>query len=106
MTREIARLLSDLRQELNSLYGGRLRGVYLYGSYARGEEDAESDVDVVVVLDDVPHYAGEVDRTSRLVSELSLRYGVSVSRVFVPHRDWVSGDTTFLANAREEALPA
>ncbi|KPK75149.1 MAG: hypothetical protein AMS25_18525 [Gemmatimonas sp. SM23_52] len=88
------------------IYGDRLKGVYVYGSYARGEGGAESDLDIVVVLDDVDHYAAEVDRTGELISKLSLGFGVAISRVFVSQRDWASGTSAFLANAREEAVPA
>lgn len=99
-------LLRELKAGLEAMYGERLRGVYLYGSYARGEADPESDVDIVVVLDNIASYAAEVDRTGHLVSSLSLRYGVSISRVFVSERAWREGETAFLATVREEAVPA
>ncbi len=106
MTGTIRSLMDELKKGLMALYGTRLRGVYLFGSYARHEADRESDVDVLVVLDQISHYAGEVDRTSPLVSALSLQYGVSVSRVFVSEQDWSGRTTPFLANVRDEAVPA
>lgn len=42
--------LEELKQELVKLYGERLRGIYLYGSYARGDFTEDSDVDVLIVL--------------------------------------------------------
>ena len=106
MTRPIEALLADLKVGLELLYGDRLRGTYLFGSYARGEADAESDVDVLVVLEDLSNYGLEVDRTGSLVSDLSLKYGISISRVFVSDRDWSSRQSPFLINARAEAVPA
>nr|MBI3614245.1 nucleotidyltransferase domain-containing protein [Nitrospirota bacterium] len=106
MSDTIRQLLRDLKIGFADLYGARLRGVYLYGSYAREEADSESDVDVLVVLDQVPHYAAEIDRTGPLVSTLSLRYGSSISRVFVPDQDWAGCRTPFLANVRDEAVSA
>ncbi len=99
-------LLSELKDGLSLLYGSRLRGVYLFGSRARGEADSESDVDVLIVLNRVGHYAAEIDRTSRLTSELSLNYGVSLSRVLVSESDWLNRQTAFLRNVRAEAVPA
>ncbi len=62
----LRKLLNEVKQGLKRLYGDRLRGVYLFGSYARGEADAESDVDVLILLDEVTHYFGETERTSEL----------------------------------------
>lgn len=99
-------LLTELRTGLAAIYGVRLRGVYLFGSHARHEADAESDVDVLVVLDQVEQYGREVSMTGPLISRLSLQFGVSISRVFVSQQDWTDRPTPFLANVREEAIPA
>lgn len=106
MDGEVKLILSDLQTGLRSMYGDRLRGVYLFGSYARGEQDEESDLDVLIVLDAVDHYASEIERTGELVSGLSLAYGVSISRVFVSESAWRTGQSVFLANVRDEAIAA
>jgi len=93
-----------LIEGLRGLYAERLRQVVLFGSFARGEADAESDVDVLVILDRVDHYAAEVDRTGHLCSELSLEHGVTVSRVFVSEEEWRAGESAFLRNVRQEAV--
>ncbi len=99
-------LLDEIKQGLRRLYGPRLEGVYLFGSYARGEADAESDVDVLVVLDEVTRYGREVERTGDLVSALSLRYEGSISCVYLPLADWRRRQSPFLLNVREEAVAA
>jgi len=98
-------LRTELKLGLNRIYGSRLKGIYLYGSYARREEEEESDVDILIVLDQFDIYAREVDRTGELGSDLSLKYGITVSQVFIRESDWLNGDTPFLSNVREEALP-
>ena len=106
MPPEPSQLLADLRRGLESLYGSRLRGLWLFGSYARGEQDEESDVDVLVVLSEILNYGSEVERTSALASDLCLAHGPSVSLVFVREHDWVQLDSPFLRNVRTEAVAA
>ncbi len=102
----IRKTLQRLKQGLTELYGERLKGVYLFGSYARGEADEESDIDVLIVLDHVEHYSQEIDRTSELVAELSLECGRSISRVFASEQRWREDQMMFFLNVREEAVPA
>ena len=99
-------LMNELKAGLRTIYADRLKGIYLYGSYARGEADPESDLDVLVVLDRISRYSEEVDRTSLLGSELSLKYGVSISKVYMRERDWLKRESPFLANVRDEAIAA
>ena len=104
--KQLRNLLGELKEGLKVIYGTHLKGLYLYGSYARGEQQDDSDVDVLVVLKSYDHYVGEVRRSGQLASELSLKYGVSVSRVFVTENDWKLKDSIFLDNVREEAMAA
>lgn len=46
-----AKPLQQLVNRLGEHYGDRLRGVSLYGSVARGTHNAQSDIDVLVLLD-------------------------------------------------------
>lgn len=51
----VRRAVADLRQLLESRFGDRLRRATLFGSYARGEAGPESDVDVLVLIDELVH---------------------------------------------------
>ncbi len=106
MHKHLDDIAAELKRAMAALLGMRLIAVLVFGSYARGETDEESDLDVLIVLDRIDNYAGEVDRTSEIVGGLSLRCGVSISRVFVSEEEWLHGDSAFLQNVREEAIPA
>ncbi|MFW6012281.1 MAG: nucleotidyltransferase domain-containing protein [bacterium] len=99
-------LLGELRSGLEGLYGEHLKGLYLFGSHARGDAGPDSDVDVLVVLDEIGSYYGELDRSAELVSSLSLRYDVSISRVFLPIAEWNRSEGPFLLTVREDAVAA
>lgn len=106
MTGRIQKLLTDLKHGLKDLYGERLQSLYLYGSYARAEQQWDSDVDVLIVLNQIDSYGTEIDRTSNVVSTLSLQYGVSISRVFVSAEAWQEKRNSFLSTVREESIVA
>ncbi|MFW5952028.1 MAG: nucleotidyltransferase domain-containing protein [Gemmatimonadota bacterium] len=104
--RELDATLGELLSRLTAVYGERLRSLHLFGSYARNEAGPESDVDVLVVLDEVPNYMAEVRRTGGIVSSLSLAHAVTISPVFVSERAWEAAATPFLQNVREEGRRA
>ncbi len=54
-------ILSEAKQRLQAAYGDRLRGVVLHGSEARGEAGADSDTDLLVLLDTVRGLYREID---------------------------------------------
>jgi len=44
-------LLRRIKEHMRDLYGDRLRGIILYGSEARDENEEDSDIDLMVLLD-------------------------------------------------------
>lgn len=103
---KLKQLLEELKSGLEAFYGSQLRGVYLFGSYARGDQDAESDLDILIILSHFERYSAEIERTGELVSSLSLKYGVSISRKFIKESQWASVDSALLLNMRAEAISA
>ena len=102
---EVPTLLQDLKRALHDVYGENLRGLYLYGSFARQEEDPESDLDVIIVLRDFEDYWEEVHRTGSVISRISLQYEVALSPVRVREREWLKEDAPFLNGVRKECVP-
>lgn len=103
---EVAAALGELKAALAAIYGERLRGVYLYGSYARGDFDPESsDIDVLVVLAGDVRPGEETDRSSEIISDICLKYDVLISTVPVS-TDWAQSRwNPFLVQVRKEAVP-
>ena len=77
---ELQIILSVTNKRLREIFGNRLENVLLYGSYARGDNDKESDIDVMALVD-MPK--SELCSYRRVVSDFSsdidLKYGVLLS---------------------------
>src|SRR3989344_6366912 len=72
-------ILRELSTALRGRYGDRYVRLWLYGSEARGEAHADSDVDVLLVLREVSHPTREIDRIADILADFNLRYGVLLS---------------------------
>jgi len=106
MPANIKDLLAKLKKGLTELYGSRLKAVYLFGSYARGDYNQNSDLDVMIILDAYASYWDELVRSAELASELSLEYDVTISRTIMTEEQWKQGDLPVLRNVRAEGIPA
>jgi len=104
MPKEIKSLLEKLKSGLKQIYGEQFREAYLYGSYARGDYDPDSDIDILIVLSDFEKYGAELNRTSALIGDLSLEYGPTVSVVFTRLREWQTDKLPFLLNIHAEGV--
>ena len=102
----IRKLMKELKAGLASIYGEKLKAVYLYGSYARGDYRPGSDVDVMILLSDYRNYWEELRRSTELASDISLQYDVTVSRLIMKNIQWEESDMPVLRNIHKEGVPA
>jgi uncharacterized protein len=85
VTRAVARYAAEVRKA----YGDRLKGVYLFGSRARGDHTPESDADLVVVLaDDGWDFWTEKTRLTDLSYDFLIDVGADIQGWPVTEREW------------------
>jgi predicted nucleotidyltransferase len=73
-------IYNETKNYLLPLFDGSLRKIILYGSYARNEEDEESDIDIMVLTDlDEDKIKKLGDKITDIMVELILKYGKLVS---------------------------
>ena len=96
--------LAELKEALASRYGERLKGLYLYGSYARGDFTADSDVDLLIALEGEVRPTREIDRLSAVVADICLRYDLLIAVYPVPV-EWVAErKSPLFENIRREGV--
>jgi predicted nucleotidyltransferase len=90
----VGRALRDFTRALERLYGPRLKGIYLFGSRARGDHTVESDADVAVVLAD-----GDWDPRDERMRIADLEYDTIVATGAEPQA-WPLSESEWLAPER------
>lgn len=69
------------------VFGEKFDKVILFGSYARGDFDSESDVDIAVFLNlEESELRDNYEKVSIISSELSIKYGVLISILLVSNK--------------------
>jgi predicted nucleotidyltransferase len=91
--------------DLRVLYGTRLRKVVLFGSWARGDAHPESDIDLLVVLDEANDRAAEHRRMNPILDRHSLENDTVVTALIVTEADFKHRQWPALIRARAEGEP-
>jgi len=97
-------ILDETEAVLRTVFGERFRGLILFGSHARGEAVAGSDIDLVLMLD-ASDGSRERRRYAEALADLSLRYDTVISVVPMGIEEYRSARTPFLLNVRREGIP-
>jgi predicted nucleotidyltransferase len=100
---DVEAIVSSVAGELRALYGSRLRRVGLFGSWARGEATPESDIDLLVVLDDMVSPWDELRAMEPILWQHSLEHDTVVTAVPITDRELADPRSPALQRARDEA---
>jgi antitoxin ChpS len=85
----VARALDAFATSVRAHYGVRLRGLYLFGSRARGDHTPDSDADVAVVLgDDGWGYWDEKTVLADIAYSVLIETGAEIQGRPVTERAW------------------
>jgi len=99
-------LLGEIKSRLAQAHGQRLRGVVLYGSEARGQARADSDVDVLVLLDDPIDYGRDLEKNLEALYPLALEIARRISAKPVSALEYETVDCPLYRSAHREGIAA
>ena len=73
-------ILKEAYKGLEKIFEGKLEAVILYGSYARGDYDEESDIDIMALVDfDKAELAKYRRKVSEFACDIDIEYDVLLS---------------------------
>lgn len=108
MTKEVPEairgIIREVKAALEAIYKDRLRGIVLFGSWARGEATDGSDIDLLILLDDVQDPVRELDQYSEKIHEIDLEYDVVISTVPVDAAQFSALKLPLFICARREGI--
>ena len=99
-------LLKEIKNRLVQAHGERLRGAVLYGSEARGQAGPDSDIDVLVLLEDPIDYGRDLETNLDALYPLSLELGRRISAKPVSLREYETVDCPLYRTAHREGIAA
>jgi len=105
MNAKVQKILTELRQALEGIYGDRLSRFILFGSQARGDAEDGSDIDVMVGLKGGFHWRQESNRLIDKIVQWNLEYEELVSCVYVDEERFQNEKSPLLLNVRREGIP-
>lgn len=77
--KKIKPILNEVKRRLKKIYGKRLKKIILYGSYARGDADDGSDIDLIILLENMGEPVTEMEKFSESIWKLDLKYDTVIS---------------------------
>jgi uncharacterized protein len=79
-------VLADVKEETGKAFGDKLKQLILFGSYARNEQDPESDIDIMILVDETEERLRKLKRVvGDIMGELSMKHETLISLIEVPY---------------------
>lgn len=104
-TTDIEDILPLIEKRILEIFGNKVKKILLFGSYAREDFNEESDIDIVVIVNDT-----EIDRYKKLrvkiISEFSLNFDLLLSIRVLRDEDFLKykDSSPFLKNVVKEGV--
>ncbi len=97
-------IINEFKSEIKKLYGKNLKRIILYGSFARNENTKDSDIDLLIVLEEIIQPGRELDRMVDIITDINLKYDSLLSIYPISEKNYLTLKSPLLMNIRKEGL--
>lgn len=104
---ELDIILKAMYQKYRNVYGKNLIKVVLYGSYARGNFQTDSDIDIAAIVQgERIELQQELRKIWDTSSDLELEYGTIISPTVIPYDEFekYKNDLPYYRNIQQEGV--
>ncbi|KJS21881.1 MAG: DNA polymerase III subunit beta [Clostridiaceae bacterium BRH_c20a] len=105
--KKLKNILSEVVKDVKNLYGEKLKEIVLYGSYSRGQNDDESDIDLLILIDiDESELKYYDKKLNNIISDIGYRHMKVLSLIDISYEKfnhWVDV-VPFYKNVRNEGI--
>ena len=105
--KELSTILKEFERDMRNIFKDDFRMVRLYGSYARGDYNQNSDIDVMVLVNTpVDKINSFYDQVSDCAFEYLMKYRVDISPVIknIDHFNYWKNDLPYYYNVEQEGI--
>lgn len=106
-TNELNAILQVITQAYRTVYGENIVKIILYGSYARGDYQKDSDIDIVAIVQgDRVKLQEQLKKIWDISSDLEVEYGTIVSPTVIPFEEFekYKNDLPYYKNIQNEGV--
>ena len=107
MDKKLNNILNEAIHEIKNLYGEKLKEIILYGSYSRNQQNDESDIDILVLIDiDETELKYYEKKLNSIISDIGYRYKKVISLIDISYSKfnyWVDV-VPFYKNVKDEGI--
>ncbi len=96
--------IEKLKSIVSKHFGNRFKYFILYGSYARGDYNKSSDIDILIVLDNIRSEMEEIDTLAELKTDILLDSDIYISTNPTSVNKFKNSNLFFYRNIRKEGV--
>ncbi len=100
-------ILNEVINDVKNLYKEKLKAIVLYGSYSRNQQDDESDIDILVLVDvDEPELKYYDKMLNSIISDIGYRHKKVVSLIDLNYEkfNYWADVVPFYKNVKNEGI--
>ncbi len=104
MDNKIRQIVTQIKKHLIKNYKKKIKKVIIYGSYVRGESTKDSDIDILVVIDDSLNPFEVMKKLDDIIFDILLEKKELISVIPMPETIFENYKSPFILNVKEEGI--